>query len=475
MRCLVFLIIFFSSCTSLHKVERVASQHIQSKTDTILFQRLAPMLKSHADKTGIIPLKNGKDALVSRIWSIQQAQHAIDLQYYIWKDDFSGLLVLNELLIAASRGVHIRLLLDNLNSSRFLNGLKIIDKNPNIEVRLINTSFKNLNRRMHNKSFTVDNQLGILGGRNIGDEYFDIDQELNFKDYDVLAIGPFVEEISVQFDEYWNSNTSFPVSEIQKKALAERDVEKTQLRMEEAKKYSIQVTDPFNKFNPFWGDAHLVFDSPEKLEGENKENLSMQLRPVINQIKKDLFLVTPYFIPGDRGMETFKRLRNEKVRIVVLTNSLLSTDVLAVHGGYKKYRVDLLKMGIELYELKSSGKNKKLSVVGSSGSIGLHGKIMIGDRKNIFVSSMNLDPRSIDLNTELGVIISDSEMANDQAEKLLKSLPEVAYRLELDNEKIKWKETTEKGEIVHVSEPGANLWKSIRTEILSWFIPEEML
>jgi putative cardiolipin synthase len=460
-------------CSTFQKKKLDDSYHLESRADSILFRRYDPLIKLHHGKSGIVPLKSGQDALESRVRSIREAQYSIDIQYYIWKDDDSGLVLLKELITAAARGVRVRLLLDNFNESRYQVGLKILDQKPNIEVRLIDTNFKYLNRRMHNKSFTVDNQLSIVGGRNVGDEYFGLSKESNFKDYDVFMIGPVVDEVSYEFDQYWNCNRSYAVSE--KIPTEKRDLRKAQKRIADVEDYILKSQVALEKVIPFWSEAHLVYDPPEKLEGKSKENLSMKLRPGITNLEKELLLVSPYFVPGRRGMKTLKELRQRNVRIVILTNSLSSTDVLSTFAGYKKYRKNLLKMGVEIYEFKTVGEPKNSDVLGASSSIGLHGKVLIGDRQKMFVGSMNLDPRSIDLNTEMGVVIFSPKMAHDTAEKLLKSLPDVAYGVVLEKEKIVWKDSTKDGEIIHTSEPGETRWKNFKLKLSSWLIPEQML
>jgi putative cardiolipin synthase len=471
---MTILILMLVSCTTLHK-EGDTSYHFKAQADSMLSKRFMPVLKLHPGKSGIIPLRSGEDALVTRIRSIREAQFSIDLQYYIWKDDVSGLILLKELISAASRGVRVRMLLDNFYESRYETGLKILDEKSNIEVRLIDTNYQNLNRRMHNKSFTVDNQLSIVGGRNIGDDYFELSKLANFKDYDVLMIGPVVNDVSIEFDQYWNSKRSYPVSEIAKNPIEKRERRKAEERLAEVKEFPLPAPKPMKELAPFWSDVHVVYDPPEKLEGKKQDNLSMKLRPGITDLQKELILISPYFIPGHRGMKTLKHLKDRNVRIVILTNSLLSTDVLTTFSGYMKYREDLVKMGVEIYEFKALGKPKKSSSLASSGSMGLHGKVMIGDRQKMFVGSMNLDPRSRDINSEMGVIILSSEMAGHTAQELLKSLPDIAYRVDIRDKKLKWIEQTKAGEIVHSTEPGETRWKNIKIKFSSWVIPEQML
>jgi putative cardiolipin synthase len=489
MKSLILFIILVSSCTTLHHKKRAESIHHIVQEDTKLHKRYESLLKSHPEQSGIVPLTSGEEAIISRIVSIRDAEKTLDLQYYIWKDDLAGKLLLKYIAKAADRGVHVRLLLDNFYESRFVTKLKIVDQHSNIEVRMIDTNFRFLNHRMHNKALIADNQVAIIGGRNVGDEYFEVSEEANFRDFDVQLIGPVVEEVSKEFDQFWNCQRSFPITEIDRNPIEPRDLkkvtenskafEKEFPKSQYAKEFKesgfAEKYSDAKELHPYWGSAHIVYDPPAKLVGKNQENITMKLRPGLIETERELILISPYFIPGKRGMKTLKELRRRNVRIIILTNSLLSTDAMPVYSGYRKYREDLLKLGVEIYEFRSLSSPKKKSHFSSSGSIGLHGKVVIADRQKMFVGSMNLDPRSKNTNSEMGVVLNNTNIAKDSAEQFIKNLPEAAYRVELYKKKLRWIERTKSGDKIHYKEPGVTLWKNIKSGFSSLVMPEDLL
>jgi putative cardiolipin synthase len=399
------------------------------------------------------------------------------------------------------------LLLDDLNIGQYQDPLLILDAHPNIEIRMFNPfahrywraldvfRFSEVNRRMHNKSLNADNQTVIIGGRNIGKEYFTASQEENFGDYDVWCFGPVVNESSQSFDLYWNDRLAIPL-----KVLYQRKVEEGELpafREElaavakgvEESPYQktldeTELTRAFKagKLKSYWGKAKVFSDSPAKIRGEeNPKN-----KPVLNQVtalpiksSKEIFIVSPYFIPGKNGVGYFSKKIQSGVRVDVFTNSLASNDVGLVFAGYKKYRKDLIRAGVGLYEMKPKAHvDKKKSSMGvtSGARLGLHGKIYIFDRRVMFVGSMNLDPRSVDLNSELGVLFESPELADKFVTNMLTELPDIAYKVSLtDKEKLKWTTKENGEEVVLDREPEASGWKSFKSGFLSLFIPESLL
>jgi putative cardiolipin synthase len=468
---LLFMLFILISCTT--KSKSTPGYHFSSQTDSTLKRTVVPYLSKHPGKSGYIALSDGVDAFEARMTLIQKAERSLDLQYYIWKGDRSGQLMMKNLILAAKRGVRVRLLLDNLNESQFQKLFRMMEITvPNLEVRLINPRLEYFNHRMHNKSFTVDNHISIVGGRNIGDEYFQESHELNYFDYDLLMVGPIVEEVSKEFDVYWNSERSFPIKDVYQQTISESDLREAEKKMAAIGEdtWSQQVSAKIH--HSHWGQASLVYDPPEKLMGKKDGHLSSQLRPNFETAKKELILVSPYFIPGRRGMKSFKQLRKDGVRIVIVTNSMQATDVPAVYARYRSFRKDLLKLGVELYEIRGSrgGASSKLRI-GSSGSLGLHGKVMISDRELMFTGSMNLDPRSRDLNTEMGVVLHDKVFAASTAESLLKNMPPLAYKLELKGDNIQWIEDGK----VYKEEPGKTWWKNTKAWFSSVLIPNSIL
>lgn len=476
-------------------VARTPSYSMQDTGDTALGKIVEKEGNTSPDQSGFVLLGNGLDAFVARAVLAATAERSIDLQYYLYHADLVGGLLAAQLLKAADRGVRVRALLDDIDTGdRDLN-LAILDSHPNIEIRLFNpfdrsgwralqyvTRFGKVTRRMHNKSFTADNQATIVGGRNIGNEYFDADPEKNFGDLDVLAIGPVVQEVSESFDLYWNSDLSYPVATLYTKALDKVSLDEartfysTLMREQEeslyvqALKNSTLANDMRNdKVSYAWGKAAAIYDRPEKISGGDSSPellLAPQLGKYVKDIKSELIILSAYFVPGRKGVEFLKKLLEQGIEIKILTNSLASTDVAAVHAGYARYRRDLLRAGIELYELKkSAGKSKKGIFRGSSGA-SLHAKSFVFDREMLFIGSFNFDPRSYTENTEIGLIFHSPKLAGLIGEDFDDSILEGAYKLELITtadgyEFLKWQEKDGDRHIVHSRDPDVSLWRRL--------------
>ncbi|MFV3407337.1 phospholipase D family protein [Bdellovibrio bacteriovorus] len=504
------VVLAYLGCASLPpNTNRSYSEALPPDPKTQLAQATEEQLKKHPGLSGFYPLASGLEALVARMAAVAVSDRSIDLQYYIWENDLTGRMLMHEVLLAADRGVRVRVLLDDLNQGRYERGLAILDSHPNIEVRMANPfagrswrildamRFSTVNRRMHNKVFVVDNQTAIVGGRNIGNEYFWASEEMNFGDFDLWAIGPVVQDLSREFDSYWNSEIAYPISvlvngfkptaeDLQKlkadAAAAIEEAEKTQYAA------ALKETPMVKKFTReplklYWGKAEVVIDPPEKFRQHSKEqtdNLAHQLYPLIEKTQKELILVSPYFIPGKKGVQFFKSLNNRGVASLVLTNSLASSDVATVFSGYKGYRKDLLEQGVQLYELKPTPQKtmpKKSRVGASFSSAGLHGKIFVFDRRKVFVGSMNLDPRSATLNSEMGVVVDSPELAEAISKNLIANLREDSYQVLLDDRKnLIWKTTDDHGkEQVFTKEPETSWWKRLKAGLSGIFVPESWL
>ncbi|AHZ86064.1 Cardiolipin synthase C [Bdellovibrio bacteriovorus] len=499
-----------AGCASLPaNTNRPYSEALPPDPKTPLAQATETQIKGHPGQSGFYPLASGLEALVARMAAVVVSDRSIDLQYYIWENDLTGRMLLHEVLRAADRGVRVRVLLDDLNQSRYEKGLAILDYHPNVEVRMANPfagrtwkildamRFSTVNRRMHNKVFVVDNQTAIVGGRNIGDEYFGASEEMNFGDFDLWAIGPVVQELSRHFDTYWNSEIAYPISVLVKgfkptledlkklkddAAAAITEAEKTQYA-DALKETPIVKKFTHEPMKLYWGKADVVMDPPEKFHQDSKDqvdNLARQLYPLIEKTEKELILVSPYFVPGKRGVKFFKHLNDRGVQSLVLTNSLASSDVATVFSGYKGYRKDLLDQGVSLYELKPNSPTttpKKNRVGSSFSSAGLHGKIFVFDRKKVFVGSMNLDPRSATLNSEMGVVVDSPELAEMISTNLIAHLRRDSYQVLL-NEKnnLIWKTTDDRGlEHVFSKDPETSWWKRFKASLSAIFIPESWL
>lgn len=482
------------------------SKQIDVQSKTKLGQLIQERLKEHPGENALYPLVRGDEALIARLVSIRLAEKSLDLQYYIWHGDLSGRFLMSEVYKAAERGVRVRLLLDDLNQSKFQKELFLLDKHPHIEVRMVNpfahrefqaldlTRFRKINRRMHNKSFTVDNQLTIVGGRNIGDEYFDASGTFNMGDFDVWMAGPIVKKVSEQFDIYWNSEISFPIATLVNRNVDEEDEKRLYESLNKAHEDAVNspyakailneyMKEDFSKVprNVFWGKVSVFFDPPFKLVNiDNKpaHYLGEQLRPNVEVLKKELILISPYFVPGKKGMKLLKGLQKRGIEITVLTNSLASSDVSSVFAGYKKYRKELIKSGIHLYELRPKQPEiiKKKRFFASSGSLtGLHTKAFIFDRKRVFIGSMNLDPRSSQLNTEMGVVTYDEVFAENMGKELLETLPEIAYEIKIEDGDIRWMKKDGSRIKELKKEPETSWWKRFKALLSGWFVPEELL
>ncbi|MFC5513293.1 phospholipase D family protein [Massilia jejuensis] len=480
---------------------RTATLALADTGATRLGQAIAPLAAAYPGRSGVLALPDGRDAFAARVLLARGAERSLDVQYYIWRDDLTGLLLFDELRSAAARGVRVRLLLDDNNTAGLDPLLAALDADPNIEVRLFNPfrtrawrslgylfDFRRLNRRMHNKSFTVDNQAAIVGGRNVGDEYFDAAGELLFVDLDVLAVGPVVQDTSRDFDRYWNSASAYPVSRLvdsddaqPRGALARRAA---QLRSEGAAQRYLQaigtsalVAQIMAGRAPLeWQRTSIVSDDPAKATGKARpdDRMAVQLRRLWGRPERQLDLVSPYFVPGEAGVRALADIARSGVKVRVLTNSLEATDVAVVHAGYAKRRRELLDAGISLFELRRSwGPDLPNSGRGSFGSSAssLHAKIFGVDARSVFIGSFNMDRRSIDLNTEMGFVIDSPRMAQALGRALDTRMPERAYEVRMDKSgRLFWIERTVGKTLRHDAEPGAGIWRRAWLRMLS-FLP----
>lgn len=498
-------------------------------------------LINHPGESAAYPLAEGMDAFVARVALVKLAKKTLDLQYYIWHSDETGHLLAGYLLEAADRGVYVRLLLDDVGSPLGDEHLLMLSLHPNIDVKLFNplanraqrllsmvTNFARANRRMHNKSLMVDNSIAIVGGRNVGNEYFDANHEVAFADLDVMVMGPVVDEVAQGFELFWNSDLSILIERLTRRMISDTRLtllrKKTYRQIEQASEtdyvkrmMSTHFAQRNGSLDWYWGKASVLYDHPDKATDKklvNSQLLSTGLSNMFEDIQSELILVTPYLVPGKQGVELFRQLVAKGVKVTLVTNALAATDVVAVHSGYAKYRKALLKVGVDLYEVRpdsyqatseKSGRPgvtakpktkesltkrsaKKISSMatregrrnlfhlGSSARASLHAKAFFVDRKRTFIGSLNLDPRSFLINTEIGVLFDNKEMAGlafDQIHALLKT---TAYRLQLDERnRLTW--LYHKDDKIQTSrrEPGVALWKKITVTLLSLLPIESQL
>lgn len=462
-------LLLMGGCASLpENVEKQASYAYVDTQNTRLYKNSLDAMKQHPKQSGYLLLPNGLDAFVARVAFARRAERSIDTQYYMIHNDVVGSLFIDQLYKAAERGVRVRLLVDDIDQEGRDFDVAVLDSHPNIEVRIFNPFARNVGRlqqyisgfgkqtrRAHNKSFTVDNQVTILGGRNIGDEYFEADWEMGFVDMDVIAVGPVAGEVSASFDQYWNNALSYPISTLVENPPTPEEITQRMAtfhdfiaqQADSTYLQHLRDSDLANRIRQkrivyHWGPGDVIADDPEKLTqdtSEKKYRLSEKLRPYMDDIQKELIIFSPYFVPGKPGMAFFKQLRDRGVQVRIITNSLASTDVGIVHAGYMRYRKDLLRMGVLLYEMNSNLSRQERKAI-KEGSIGrskssLHTKCFVLDRETAFIGSLNLDPRSIVQNTEIGVVLKSEPIAGYIADTFDRHINQVAFQLELQKDK----------------------------------------
>jgi putative cardiolipin synthase len=492
-----------SACATVPLDEpKTYSEVMTDTSDTSLGRDVTRWLQAHGDLSGFYPLSQGMDALGVRLQLAERAEKSIDLQYFLMKNDTAGAVLIKSLLISADRGVRVRLLLDDIFTKAPDRTLLLLDQHANIEVRVFNpisrsglwglnflTSFKQANRRMHNKSFTADNQASVVGGRNIADEYFQLKEDEFFEDFEVLAVGPIVDEISESFDLYWNHSHAVPIDYfVSNKKNEELEIVRAEDTEELKRTYDTvyQRTIENNLLQDLItdrlplipADARLLSDSPDKLINEISEEqmqLANDLREVLLSAKEEVIVISPYYVPRDDGIELIRNLTERGIRIVIVTNSLASTNHVAVHSGYAKYRKDAIRAGAELYEVRANAGRELGSREDDPESITLHTKVFLFDRRYMFVGSLNLDPRSVEINAEMGLLIDSPEFAGGMAEAVEEGLATAAYSVvENSRGKLEWHATIDGEDLIETKEPLTSWWLRFK----AWFmkiVPDSQL
>lgn len=482
--------------------ERPADLASHMDSETGLGKLAADGMAANPGKSGVVALAGGADALASRLALIEQAETSIDAQYYIWHDDSSGILLLDALRRAGARGVRVRLLLDDNGVPGLDQIMATLNAQPNIQIRLFNPSmirqpkllgyaldFSRMNRRMHNKAMIVDNAVAIIGGRNIGDEYFQVGREF-YVDLDVLAVGPIVSDTSDAFDRYWNSASVFELERVIDLA-ADPDAFDVRVAALQggsgSKDISQKIRSSAERFvkgqvTPEWTDVDLVVDDPVKGQGQARRDQLMIVRlgRILGDVRQGVDLVSAYFVPGQAGTAYFEGLAQSGKQVRILTNALNTTDVLLVHGGYTRYRRELLQAGIELFELKlrggqSSEEGHQVKPFGMSGA-SLHAKTFSVDRERVFIGSFNFDPRSALLNCEMGFLIHSASMARKISDAFDNGLAQVSYRPALTPEgKMIWREDIGTDDSrVYQEEPGTTWMQQAMLTVIG-LLPVEWL
>ena len=501
-----------TGCSTLpkHKIESIPETTLQVDTaQTTLAQIIQPLQEQHPDLTGYLVLFEPLEALATRLSLIDKAEKRLDLQYYIWDNDKVGALALHALIRAADRGVKIRLLIDDNNAKSTEGIFLALAQHPNIEVKLFNPyrfrkyraldmilDLKRINRRMHNKSFIADHQVALIGGRNMTNQYYNVSDNYQFSDVDVMLVGTAVKDISHSFDEYWSHEYAYKVQEVVNQSAHHLSYESLKRQLDEHyERVTVQnyldLTSNSQAIDSLmsrdiqldWVKAEVVKDSPDKIKSKakKKEHLNFQLIQHLEQPEKNVDLISAYFVPEKKGAKMLTDLAKDGVKVRVLTNSFKANDVAVVHAFYGKYRQNLLEHGVQLYEFlpalnkndldkntEDLAKKAKVSIKGLSRS-SLHAKLMALDEKQVFIGSFNFDPRSAYLNTEIGVLLNSPPLAQAVHTTMDENLSKYAYKLVLDaNKKITWQRQTPQGPVIYTKEPRMKWWQRAGIKMLSW-------
>ena len=425
---------------------------------------------------------------------VDLAQQTLDLQYYIWDDDISGGLLGERLVRAAERGVRVRLLLDDISIVDRDSNLARISGHPNIEIRAFNPfrdrarwtdilhDASRVNRRSHNKVFVADNAVAIVGGRNIGDQYFGIAALTNYRDLDAIAAGPVVRDISSIFDVFWNSKFAIPYEAFVARppTAADADAQIATLRAAVARQpmpYAIEedvahlVGDMEHiRDDLVWAPVRVLYDDPSKAEDEDVKGIVGELASLASNAQHEVLIENSYFVPRDPMVKIIAALTARGVKVRILTNSMASNEVVPVVSGYNKYRDDLLRVGAEIYEQRpDSSMKRKWSLLSTKSRSGLHTKAMVVDRRYVVIGSYNLDPRSSDINSELA-LLADSPQFGERVGAFLDEgvAPDNAFRVTLEHGRLKWTASNDGREVVYAKEPETGWWQRSVVKMIGW-------
>lgn len=468
-----------------------------------LGKRQGPTRSVEASRFCLLP--DGGEALALRAASARLARKTLDCQYYIWEDDEVGKLLVYRALEAARRGVKVRLLLDHANQIGRDVKWAELNAHPNVEVRLFNPfrgRYKHflqwlyhaprLNHRMHNKAWIVDGELAIVGGRNISDHYFGVHPQTNFRDLDIYARGPIVAETGAAFDAYWNSDVSVRLRSLRRRSRAHADRLWDRLahwyrqpdrlpidRHHDARSCQRLLADADQRQRE--ARAALLYDPPEKAKGTRQRLMGNQLARRLGERRlNEILIETSYFIPGDRFVAALRALHRRGCRIALLTNSLATNDVIAAHAAYARYRPALLDAGVEVHELRPNphtrGHRARLLRGRGRSKASLHSKAMVLDRSELFVGSFNLDPRSVNLNTEMGYYINSGLLAAQVAAFIEEGMaPQSSYRVEIDDQGLAWGAGDERGPVRYRSEPRSSASRRLASQMCALLPIENLL
>jgi putative cardiolipin synthase len=503
------LLLFGCATTIPEDYARPVSMSLADPADTRLGHFFQSGTDAHPEYSGVLLVPTGEWAFRTRAGLSNLAEKTIDLQYYIWEDDTTGTILAERILRAADRGVRVRMLLDHIKLAKSDFSLARMDRHPNIEIRLFNPfrnrsfrgfellfSLDRLNHRMHNKAFIVDNTIAIVGGRNIGDNYFGIDAAENFRDLDLAVVGPVVQDVSRSFDQYWNSQYAVPVSAVIKEEFTEQELldrkMKTYRWVADLEGFPYPIDVPRSTIMArleslrdglIWAPARIRYNDPNKLESDDEEVMD-HLIELGRHKESELLVESAYVIPGPGNVERVRLNKELGIRQRLLTNSLATNDVAAAHAGYARYRRDLIRNGVEIYELRpdASSARKNWSLLAGRSRASLHTKAGVIDRQVVVVGSFNLDPRSTALNTEIVIMVESTELAAQIIDFMDDGVrPENSYHVVLETdpetgaERLAWLTVTDGKEVRYHSEPEASLWRRFSTWLIGLLPMEKHL
>jgi putative cardiolipin synthase len=520
---LIGVLLGMAGCAGLPQhVRKIPSEALHSPQSTALGRIVEQSEDGNARTlSGIRLLTSGEDALDSLIALADHAERTLDIQYYIIHHDASEQVLLNHVRSAADRGVRVRVLVDDLNTAGEDRQFLHLGQHADIEVRVFNpfpggrsatwsriltsiSDIPRINHRMHNKLFVADNELAITGGRNIGDEYFTLDKHSNFIDLDVVAAGPIVPQLSASFDAFWNSKYAYPIASLAGSPAAAAPAAPEPAAPQPAAPVPAVPgpAAPERDANPAahspeanwlgceldaraltldWVPATVLADRPAKIASdtapEEEETIANNIAALLRSTQHELIVISPYFVPGSKGVALIRELVNRGVHIRVLTNSLASTDAPIVHKGYARYRVALLRMGVELSEVRPKlGQKRARFHPFKSSNASLHAKAFVIDQKTVFIGSLNMDERSARFNSELGLVMRSPEIARQVTSLLDDISAEGSYKLSLDSRgRIVWSSGEGEDKKIWHRDPETTRWQRFALKLFAPFAPEELL
>ena len=502
---IVLGIIALGGCTTLDlKVERTPSAALSTSESesTRLSQAWAATAPDDASLSAFRLLPNNLEAFAARVAMIDASERTLDLQYYIFRPDDTGLLLVDRMVAAADRGVRIRLLVDDLCTHGFEEKLLAFDSHPNIELRIFNPwtqrgnkvarglefLFKSrLNHRMHNKLFIADGIVAILGGRNLADEYFSLNPEYDFRDLDVAVAGPVLRDANRLFDEFWNGPDAIPIAGLKAKPTPDSTLVAARTQLNEHRERmktsayaeavrSTEFVQQLKTKSMAWlfAPGRIVGDSAEKTtradDPQWNRSLADETKDVFFSAKTEMLICSPYFVPGKKLTQRLCDISASGARVRILTNSQASTDVPFVYDAYAKHRKKLLRSGIDVFEIRVHGANAKEQKreFGSEVS-SLHAKTFVIDEQRTYIGSLNLDPRSVVINTEIGVLVESPELAKSVGRSIAALMePEWSYRVTLSPDgKTRWVSEDDDGSLVEFDhEPDTSWWDRFIDDLL---------